>query len=371
LAKKFYHEVIDWQKKDGAIYAPVPAGNWNVELPIQMLNTIGYYGIWDYYFHTGDTASLIHAYEGIKKYLSLWEFQANGLVKHRPASWDWGDWGQNIDMEVIENAWFYLACKSYRNMSKLFLKEKEYQWSSSIMQKMENSFNRVFWNGNEYRGSQYKDLTDDRANALAVLAGFAKPQQFEKIKRVLEVQKHASPYMEKYVLESHFMMGYHHAAIERMQSRFKAMIASPLTTLWEGWGIGKEGFGGGTYNHAWSGCGLTLLSQYVAGIKPASVAFDTVAIYPHMGKMMYNKAGIVTKYGKLEVVNKIIPKAFDQTITSEYETNFKIYKPAHVKFIQSATVNHKLLDNQLLQLLNSNQPIILKSKSLNIYFDHK
>ena len=26
-----------------------------------------------------------------------------------------------------------------------------------------------------------------------------------------------------------------------------AMIESSLTTLWEGWGIGSEGFGGGTY----------------------------------------------------------------------------------------------------------------------------
>ena len=33
------------------------------------------------------------------------------------------------------------------------------------------------------------------------------------------------------------------------------------TTLFEGWGIGQEGFGGGTINHAWSGGPLTLLSQ--------------------------------------------------------------------------------------------------------------
>ncbi|MFP4367340.1 MAG: hypothetical protein ACOCU3_00265 [bacterium] len=52
------------------------------------------------------------------------------------------------------------------------------------------------------------------------------------------------------------------------------MVNHPeITTLWEGWGIGRSGYGGGSANHAWSGGGLTILSQYVAGIYPVEPAY--------------------------------------------------------------------------------------------------
>ena len=53
LAKKGILELMNWQREDGTIFSPVPAGNWNKELPMQMLNSVGYYGIWNYYQYTG------------------------------------------------------------------------------------------------------------------------------------------------------------------------------------------------------------------------------------------------------------------------------------------------------------------------------
>ena len=76
-------------------------------------------------------------------------------------------------------------------------------------------------------------------------------------------------------------MGYYQDALNRMKLRYRAMIESPLTTLWEGWGIGSEGFGGGTYNHAWSGGPLTILSQYIAGIETLEPAFRMFRVAPH------------------------------------------------------------------------------------------
>ena len=63
------------------------------------------------------------------------------------------------------------------------------------------------------------------------------------------------------------------------------MVNSHLTTLWEGWGIGSEGYGGGSYNHGWSGGPLTLLSQYVAGIAPGNPAYETFEIMPQPGNL--------------------------------------------------------------------------------------
>ena len=39
------------------------------------------------------------------------------------------------------------------------------------MKNIRDNFDRVFWKGVEYRSSDYKGKTDDRANALAVVAG--------------------------------------------------------------------------------------------------------------------------------------------------------------------------------------------------------
>ena len=44
LTKKGIHELMNWQREDSVIYAPVPSGNWNQELPMQMLASVGYYG---------------------------------------------------------------------------------------------------------------------------------------------------------------------------------------------------------------------------------------------------------------------------------------------------------------------------------------
>jgi hypothetical protein len=41
--KKAIHNLVDWQKPDGVLYSPVPAGNWFLELPDQMLAAIGKY----------------------------------------------------------------------------------------------------------------------------------------------------------------------------------------------------------------------------------------------------------------------------------------------------------------------------------------
>ena len=90
--------------------------------------------------------------------------------------------------------------------------------------------------------------------------------------------------MEKYVLEALFQMNEPAFALERMKQRYAKMMDYPeYTTLFEGWGIGPDGFGGGTINHAWSGGPLTLLSQKVCGIEPTSPGFRSFKVCPQMG----------------------------------------------------------------------------------------
>lgn len=306
LTKKGMLELMQWQRRDSTIFSPMPAGNWNQELPGQMLASVGYFGFYNYYLHTGDLETISRVYEPVQRYLAIWKLEENGTVTMRNGGWLWGDWGQNKDMTLIINTQYYLALKGFLKMSEALGRTEEANKTVEMMEAFKNSFNQAFWQGDHYRSSTYNGATDDRSQGLAVVAGLADPNKYEAIYQVLQKERHASPYMEKYVLEALFQMGYADFALERMQDRFAKMVNHPeISTLWEGWGIGKEGFGGGTTNHAWSGGGLTLLSQYVAGISPTSAGYKNFQVKPQPGFLKSVEAVVPSIQGDIKVSMKI------------------------------------------------------------------
>ena len=300
LAKKWLHELIGWQRPNGSLFAPVPAGNWNTELPCQALTTIGYYGLWTYYQYTGDKQTIADLYDGAQRYLNLWVPDGKGTMKFRTGDWPWGDWGDNRDMLLIYNLWYYLAIKGAHNMAIELGKTEDANKYAQFMADFITSFNKQFWNGTAYRDPAYKGKTDDRTQALAVVSGIADKEKYPALLKVFQTEEHASPYMEKYVFEAMMQMGYEKEAMERHQKRFAKMVNySGFTTLFEGWGIGSEGFGGGTVNHAWSGGGLTILSQYVCGIAPLKPGFELFQVMPQPGNLTEAMATVESVKGTI------------------------------------------------------------------------
>lgn len=301
LTKKGMLELINWQREDGTLFSPIP-GMYNSELPGQMLASIGYYGFWNYYLNTGDKETIEKIYDGVKRYLDVWELDESGILKYREGDWYWGDWGINIDNQGLFNAWYYLALRGYRNMSELLGHHPEATRVENKMAEFKEAFNKQLWNGKEYRSADYTGDTDDRTQALAVVAGLAGPDKFSEIYQILQTQFYASPYMEKYVIESLFLMGYEEYGLKRLKERFYKMVSdTELTTLYEGWGIGTDGYGGGTVNHAWSGGGLTILSQYVCGVYPVEPAWKTIRIKPRLGDLTYVSTENLTVKGKFAI----------------------------------------------------------------------
>lgn len=301
LIKKGMLELINWQREDGTLFSPIP-GMYNSELPGQMLASIGYYGFWNYYLNTGDEETIEKVYDRVKRYLDVWELDESGILKHREGDWYWGDWGTNIDKQGLFNAWYYLALKGYKNMSEILGKDTEVKRIERKMVDFKKAFNQQLWNGEEYRSAGYTGETDDRTQALAVVAGLADSEKYPEIYRILQSQYYASPYMEKYVIEALFLMGYEEFGLKRLKDRFFTMVNDiELTTLYEGWGIETEGYGGGTVNHAWSGGGLTILSQYVCGVFPVEPAWKTIRIKPQLGNLTYASTENLTVNGKFAV----------------------------------------------------------------------
>lgn len=302
LAVKGIYELMNWQKPDGVLFSPMPAGNWDKELPLQMLASVGWYGFYTQYYYSADSSFVPVVYDRLHHYLhQVWQVDKSGLVIERPGAWSWGDWGENVDMGVLTNCWYYLALKAEKEFAIQLGKAEDIRLIDQMMYSIEKCFRTKFWTGTAYRSPGYRGETDDRSQAMAVLSGLASKDQYPALLKVFKKEYHASPYMEKYVLEALFEMGYTDFALERMKERYTRMMAYPYTTLFEGWGIGEEGFGGGTINHAWSGGPLTLLSQKVCGIHPVTPGFETFRITPQMGTLTKASAVVDTHYGFIEV----------------------------------------------------------------------
>ena len=278
LIRKAIHELVDWQKEDGTLYSPIPAGNWFNELPAQMLSSIGPYGFWYYYLHTGDKETIAHAYPAVRRYLAIWKLDEDGLTAYRKGGWSWGDWGSNIDIRLLLAAWHYMALDAASQMAVLTGNEGDVEGYQTMRMSIEKAFNKC-WNGEYYRHPSYTGSTDDRVNAMAVLSGLADESKYDAIFELFKTTEHASPYMEKYVLETLMKIGHGDYALERFKKRFATMIEDTFnTTLYEGWEIGS--YGGGSTNHAWSGGMLTVIAENICGVRPLTAGWKSFEVCP-------------------------------------------------------------------------------------------
>lgn len=331
LMKKGMYELIGWQRATGEIFSPIPSSNYHTELPGQMLASVGYYGFWNYYLNTGDLKTIRDLYPGVRQYMNVWKKNTDGTIKFRAGEWTWGDWGTNIDFHVLFNAWYYIALRGQLLMAKeLGLKEDELAITSE-MKDLKFAFNKAFWNGKEYRAKDYKLLTDDRVNALAVLGGLADKSQYPAILKVLQINEHASPYMEKYVIEALFQMGYSNYGMERMKRRFSQMVNDPQrSTLFEFW----DSSIGGTTNHAWSGGGLTILSQYVCGVFPSKPGYEDISITPHPTNISKAETLVPSVKGNIKVAFENKKKQYILNVTIPDKVKALIEIPVKAKSLQ-------------------------------------
>lgn len=339
LMSKAIKELAAWQKSDGTLSSPVPAGNFDSELPCQMLTSIGYYGFWNYYMNTGDKETIKEVYPAVKKYLSIWTLDNSGLTAFRPGGWTWGDWGDNKDIRLIFAGWHYLALKGAALMADELGYTDDAEEYRAIMHRVKSGYNSC-WNGLAYKHPDYKGSIDDRAQALAVISGIADKTKYPDIIKIFNTQFHASPYMEKYVMEALFIMGEGKYALKRTKERFSTMVNNKnYTTLFEGWDVG--GFGGGSVNHAWSGGALTVLAQYLCGVSPLEPGYKVFKIEPNPASFSNASISIPSVAGKIKTGFVKINNEFSLKFSVPNGTQAIVYLPRSRN--KTITVNGKEL----------------------------
>ena len=287
----------------------VPINGDYFELPVQQL--AGIVGFFTYYEYTGDKAFLEKVYPATLNYLKLWEMGENNLVVHRGGSWDWPDWGKKADMVAIENAWVYYALSVTEKMAEILGKNADISFITERKATISKGY-ETLWTENGFKSEDVKE-PDDRANALAVLSGLAKNEQYDTITNVLTTTQNSSPYMEYYVLEALCKMGKYDIAQTRIKDRYKYMVYEDYSTLWEFWTSWQ-----GTKNHAWSGGPLVIMSKHFAGITPLEAGYEKVKINPQytlsdsMSCTVPSVKGLITleyeKSGNEYIINLTIPQ---------------------------------------------------------------
>ena len=303
---------------DKVLQTVVPVSGDYFELPVQQL--AGICGFWTYYLYTGDIDFLSRVYDASVDYIHLWTIGGNHLVNHRPGSWDWMDWGNFADVTAIENAWYYGALSTLKNIAGVLGRD-----SGDIearMSEIKTGYESL-WTDNGYKSGDVLS-PDDRANALAVVSGLAEKDKYDVITSVLTKTKNASPYMEYYVLEALCRMDKYEEAKDRMLQRYDKMIKEDYSTLWEGWTKAD-----GTMNHAWSGGPLVIMSKYFAGIRPTEAGYSEFIIKPQFSGDDTVKCVVPSVKGYIRVtetrnggaftLNADVPGGAEATICVPYE----------------------------------------------------
>lgn len=296
LAEKGIYELMNWQRIDGVLSSPVPAMNYSAELPSQMLAALGWYGFYTQYFYSDNNAFVPVVYDRMKKYLhKVWKLDEDGLPIYRTGDWDWPDADSPVDKYALMPCLYYLALKSELEFARMLGRAEDVAMIESVMARLKDSYNRLYWTGNGYRSPSYKDRTDDRPQAMAVLSGIASEEKYQVISEILKTTDMASTYMEKYMVEALFVTGQSSAALDRMKRRMATIMDDRSSTLYEHWNWTNSS------NHAWSGANIILLGQKVCGVAPLTPGFKTFSVRPQMGWLKRASTSFETKYGTIRV----------------------------------------------------------------------
>ena len=259
LLRKAICDFINLRQGD-VLMGNVP-GDHAGELPSQSLNAISEWGmIASYYRATGEREILELAFEPAVRYLMLWETDGEGVVTPRRGNWEWYDHLYNCDTPVLHICWYHSALRFVSFMAETLGDGRFNGFLQERMEAIERCFESRYWNpwGRYFSGN---GQPDDRANAMAVLAGLCSADKYPAVRYLLMSVFNSTPYMENYVLIALCEMGYKADAFRRMMSRYQPLIHNSNTTLWE------DFFHLGTRNHAWSGGPATVLLRYFAGIR--------------------------------------------------------------------------------------------------------
>ncbi|QDT68731.1 Bacterial alpha-L-rhamnosidase [Planctomycetes bacterium MalM25] len=302
------------------------------ELPMQSLQFIDQ-GIWRYYHNTGDSETLAYAYPLVREYLQLWGMEPNGMPSWREGRTAWADWGEGVDPPPTQVCWYVLALQAAKRMATELGHSSDLTMYEERLEAISANFDKLYWNGKYYTSGEFKD---DRANALAILAGLARPSHYNSImEEVLIPVRGASPHMEWIVEEAMVLAGAPEEALRRMRERYQSQIDNDeRTTLDEYLGVRD----GGTYNHAWNAPNY-ILSKYVAGLAPDSPGWESYHVFPRLLDLTSVEQLVPSVQGEIAVRMNLGEGTFSLELSSPVGTVARVGIPKSIGRVSRVSAN--------------------------------
>jgi hypothetical protein len=305
LIVKTLNELAAWASADGNLWGAVPTSRFPGafrEFPAQTLVMLAS-GVRSYWIHTGDHAFLRSFYPAMRRYLLECFTVRDGRVAHRgpwttawgPGVQCWYDWGDNIDAELLDQLLYFAALDTLRQSAGALGHQDDLALCERLQESIRAGFDSAWWSDHSggYRSPGHAGPPDDRAQALAILAGLAPAERHARLADRLEEIERCSIYMERYPLEALVRAGRPQSALRRLKRRFAAEIDSGSPTL-------PEHFGECS-NHAWGGAAVVVLAEKLMGIDIIEPGFREVLFCPPREGLSFADCTLPTVRGALRL----------------------------------------------------------------------
>lgn len=337
IGKKAIYNIVDHQfSKPGTdgretdyFMSNVRPGRQTQEIIMQSLATA--HAVYNHYLFTGDQELPEYTYQRLYNTLTMHDMETEGdyagLVKIRTKTmggWGsgWLDWGNNQDTLLTHNVWWYTSAKAVRQLADAEgsgATQTQKDWLDSRMKSIEDNFYK-FWNEDlqayavPWSKSTWTNATalangshivDDRMNALGVICGLIPEEKYPAMRDVFmgtetaPAYENASIYMEKYVIEALYKMGYAEDAMERISKRHMDMVnEKEISAMPEHWDYRTNG----SVGHGWSGGSMIAMSRYAAGVEPTEAGYAAWHIVPQMGNFLSIETRVPSEIGNIDVL---------------------------------------------------------------------
>ncbi|HEX3661927.1 MAG TPA: alpha-L-rhamnosidase C-terminal domain-containing protein [Acidobacteriaceae bacterium] len=295
----------------------------------------GYSSYWftelaDFYKHEGDKgyiASMHDRIQALLKFMDL-DFDAEGHFISHTHTWLYVDWSPGLNGTNPET-------KKATTLEYV----RAYRAAAWLLRELGDTANAEHWEQRAEaltKTSQEQDWTESKngeaeggsfgprwqTNAMAVLSGVARPEQYAGIwQNVLSHVGEAtyrpsviSPYYGAYVLDAMAEMDHRQGALDWIREYWGGMIHEGATSFWEAYDpswpkddphVDLQADDTAGYRislaHGWSSGPTYWLMEQVLGIEPTGPGFATVTIRPDLLDLEWAKGGEPTPHGLLSV----------------------------------------------------------------------
>lgn len=291
-----------------------------------VLPIIGTDGYASYWLRTGDSTSIKQVYPVIKEWLLGIAFDKKGLLKSTERPTYSSKFPKDLDFPVLYQTWYYQALAGASLLATATDNQQDIGLYEYRRQEFKDLFNEFFWKENAYKSS--KNKTDERANALAIVAELNTTDKDASLRQLVLSQPALTPYWEKYMLESIFLLNQNEEAIRRIKEGISKLSDSTVQLDTEKVSVYRS-----------------LLSDYVAGIRPIEAAFKNVLIQPQLGSLTQLTANLKSPQGNIQLIIDYHPdnNSINMTVDLPLACKGIISLPILGDIYRYITCNHRLI----------------------------